>query len=48
MGAGYGMWLLDLDPSEAIALFVAPFVVGELLKIAAAVTIVRTGLVDPT
>lgn len=48
MGAGYGMWLLELSPAEAVGLFVAPFVVGELVKMAAAVTIVRSGLVDPT
>lgn len=48
MGAAYGMWLLELTPGEAITLFVAPFVVGELLKLAAAIAIVRSDVVDPT
>lgn len=48
MGAGYAMWLLDLEPGKAIGQYVAPFVVGELVKMAAAITIVRSGLVDPT
>lgn len=48
MGAGYAMWLLALAPGEAIALYVAPFVVAELVKILAAITIVRSELIDPT
>ncbi|WP_247729093.1 biotin transporter BioY [Halovivax limisalsi] len=45
MGAGYAMLLLDLSPSEAIAGFVAPFVFFELVKMAAAIGVVRSDIV---
>ncbi|AGB16583.1 hypothetical protein Halru_1989 [Halovivax ruber XH-70] len=46
IGAGYAMWLLSLSPVEAAAQYVAPFVVGEVLKMAAAIAIVRDGRFD--
>ncbi|WP_254863387.1 biotin transporter BioY [Halovivax gelatinilyticus] len=48
MGATYGMWLLALSPTEALALYVAPFLIGELIKMVAAVAVVRSEIVDPT
>lgn len=48
MGAGYAMWLLSLSPAKAIGLYVVPFVIGDLVKMVATITIVRSGLVDPT
>lgn len=44
-GVGYVMWLLDLSAAEALAGYAAWFVPGELLKIAAAIAIVRSGVV---
>ena len=46
-GVAYAMWLLELGFTEAIAGFAVPFVPGELLKIAAAVAIVSSGIIDP-
>ncbi|ELZ08571.1 BioY protein [Halovivax asiaticus JCM 14624] len=43
IGAGYAMWLLSLSPVEAVAQFVAPFVIGEVLKMAATIALVRDG-----
>ncbi|MEY7852072.1 biotin transporter BioY [Natrarchaeobius sp. A-rgal3] len=40
-GAGYMAWLLELELGEAIALGVLPFVPGEILKIVAAIAIVK-------
>ena len=47
-GVAYAMWLLELGVGDALAGFAVPFVPGELLKIAAAVAIVQSGLIDPT
>ena len=47
-GVLWFMWLLEIGPLEAIAIGVAPFVVGEILKIAATVAIAKSGVVDPT
>ena len=43
VGSGWYAWLTGVGMVEAIAVMVAPFVVGDLLKVAAAVAIVRTG-----
>lgn len=47
-GVLWFMWLLELGPLEAIAIGVVPFVVGEVLKIAATVAVAKSGVVDPT
>ncbi|MFA9426292.1 biotin transporter BioY [Natronorubrum sp. A-ect3] len=47
MGAGYAAWLLALEPWEAIAVFALPFIPGELLKMAAAIAIVKSGRIEP-
>lgn len=47
VGTAYAAWLLDLEPWEAIAGFALPFIPGELLKIAAAIAIVRSGRIEP-
>ncbi|WP_290818145.1 biotin transporter BioY [Halovivax sp.] len=46
-GVAYAAWLLELGLSEAVALFAAPFVPAEVVKMAAAVAIVRSELVAP-
>lgn len=47
MGAAYAAWLLELEAWEAIVGFALPFIPGELLKMAAAVAIVRSGRLEP-
>lgn len=47
MGAGYMAWLLELSIQEAIAAGVVPFIPGELLKMAAAIAIVKSGRLQP-
>ncbi|QSW99731.1 biotin transporter BioY [Haloterrigena alkaliphila] len=47
MGAGYAAWLQHLEPWEAIAGYALPFVPAELLKMVAAIAIVRTGRLEP-
>jgi biotin transport system substrate-specific component len=47
MGVGYMAWLLELELWEAIVAGAVPFIPGELLKIAAAVAIVKSGRIDP-
>jgi biotin transport system substrate-specific component len=46
MGVGYMAWLLDLKLWEATLVGAAPFVPGEVLKIAAAIAIVKSGRID--
>jgi biotin transport system substrate-specific component len=46
MGVGYMAWLLDLELWEATLAGAAPFVPGEVLKIAAAIAIVKSGRID--
>ncbi|QCS41737.1 biotin transporter BioY [Natrinema versiforme] len=47
MGTAYMAWLLEMEAWEAIAAGALPFIPGELLKIAAAVAIVRSGRITP-
>ncbi|WP_306052550.1 biotin transporter BioY [Natronococcus wangiae] len=47
MGVGYMSWLLDLELWEATTMGALPFLPGEILKIAAAVAIVKSGRIDP-
>ncbi|RQG86961.1 biotin transporter BioY [Natrarchaeobius halalkaliphilus] len=47
MGTAYMAWLLDLEAWEAITLGALPFVPGELLKMAAAIAIVKSGRIEP-
>lgn len=47
MGTAYMAWLLEMEAWEAIAAGALPFIPGELLKIAAAVAIVRAGRITP-
>ena len=47
-GVLWFMWLLEIGLVEAIVIGAAPFVVGELIKIAAAVTVAKSGVIDPT
>lgn len=47
MGAAYAAWLLELEAWEAITAYALPFVPGELLKMAAAIAIVRSGRLEP-
>ncbi|RQH01495.1 biotin transporter BioY [Natrarchaeobius oligotrophus] len=47
LGAGYMAWLLELDAWEAFLAGVAPFIPGELLKMAAAIAIVKSGRIAP-
>ncbi|ELY47281.1 biotin transporter BioY [Natronorubrum sulfidifaciens] len=47
MGTGYMAWLLELGAWEAISLGALPFLPGELLKIAAAIAIVKSGRIKP-
>ncbi len=48
LGAGWLAWVLELSATEAAAQGVIPFIPGELLKIAAAIGIVKSGRIDPT
>ncbi|GAB3669189.1 biotin transporter BioY [Halopiger thermotolerans] len=43
MGVGYMAWLLDMNLWEAISVGALPFVPGEILKMAAAIAIVKSG-----
>lgn len=45
MGVSYMAWVTDLDLVEATVTSALPFVPGELLKMAAAIAIVRSGLI---
>ncbi len=47
MGTAYMAWLLDLELWEAVTLGVLPFIPGELLKMAGAIVIVKSGLITP-
>ncbi|MGQ3410897.1 biotin transporter BioY [Natrinema sp. LN54] len=47
MGTAYMAWLLEMEAWEAIAAGALHFIPGELLKIAAAVAIVRSGRITP-
>ena len=47
MGTAYMAWLLEFGTWEAISVGVLPFVPGELLKMAAAIAIVRSGRITP-
>lgn len=47
MGTGYMAWVLELGMWEAISLGALPFIPGELLKIAAAIAIVKSGRIAP-
>ncbi|MFA9417844.1 biotin transporter BioY [Natrinema sp. HArc-T2] len=47
MGTAYMAWLLDMSAWEAIAAGALPFLPGELLKMIAAIAIVRSGLITP-
>ncbi|RQG97900.1 biotin transporter BioY [Natrarchaeobius chitinivorans] len=42
MGVGYMAWLLELELLEAVAMGMVPFLVGDLLKMVAAVAIVKS------
>jgi biotin transport system substrate-specific component len=46
MGVGYMAWLLDLELWEATLVGAVPFVPGEVLKIAAAIAIIKSGRID--
>ncbi|QLK27176.1 biotin transporter BioY [Natrinema zhouii] len=47
LGTAYMAWLLEYTAWEAITAGVLPFIPGEILKIAAAVAIVRSGRITP-
>ncbi|ELY67640.1 biotin transporter BioY [Natrinema versiforme] len=47
MGTAYMAWLLEMAAWEAITAGALPFIPGELLKVAAAVAIVRSGQITP-
>ena len=47
MGTAYMAWVLGLEPWEAITMGALPFVPGELLKIGAAIAIVKSGRIEP-
>ena len=47
LGAGYMAWVLDLELWDALTLGVLPFIPGEILKMAAAIAIVRSGRIEP-
>lgn len=47
-GFGWYAWSTGLSLSRAFALVAVPLIPGDLLKIAAAVAIVRSGAIDPT
>lgn len=47
IGTAYMAWLLEYTAWEAISAGVLPFIPGEILKIAAAVAIVRSGRITP-
>ena len=47
MGTAYMVWLLEMTAWEAISAGALPFLPGELLKMAAAIAIVRSGRITP-
>ncbi|AFZ73917.1 biotin transporter BioY [Natronobacterium gregoryi] len=47
MGAGYTAWLFELSIREAVVASALPFLPFELLKMAAAIAIVKTGRIRP-
>ncbi|MFP8951637.1 biotin transporter BioY [Natrialbaceae archaeon A-arb3/5] len=47
MGAGYGAWLFQLEPWEALTAYVFPFVPGGVVKIVAAVAIIQSERISP-
>lgn len=47
LGTAYMAWLLELEAWEAITMGALPFVPGELLKIVAAIAIVKSGRLEP-
>ncbi|WP_222917792.1 biotin transporter BioY [Natrinema sp. SYSU A 869] len=47
MGTAYMAWLLGMGAWEAVTAGALPFIPGELLKIAAAIAIVRSGRITP-
>ena len=47
MGTAYMAWLLDMTAWEAIAAGALPFIPGEILKMIAAIAIVRSGRITP-
>jgi biotin transport system substrate-specific component len=47
MGAAYMAWVLDMAAWEAITAGVLPYIPGEILKMAAAIAIVRSGRIAP-
>lgn len=47
MGTAYMAWVLELEAWEAITAGALPFIPGELLKMAAAIAIVRSGRIEP-
>lgn len=47
MGTAYMAWVLDMGAWEAVTAGVLPFIPGEILKMAAAIAIVRSGQLEP-
>ncbi|SEW09773.1 biotin transporter BioY [Natrinema salifodinae] len=47
LGTGYMAWLLELAAWEAVTAGALPFIPGELLKMAAAIALVRSGRLEP-
>ncbi|SFC56082.1 biotin transport system substrate-specific component [Halobiforma haloterrestris] len=47
MGSGYMAWLLDMTVVEALMVGAVPFVPVELLKLVAAIAIVKSGRLQP-
>ncbi len=48
VGAGWLAWVLELSAAEAAAQGILPFIPGELLKMAAAIAIVKSRRIAPT
>ncbi|WP_226480172.1 biotin transporter BioY [Natrinema amylolyticum] len=48
LGTTWLGYVLELGTIEAVQLAVVPFIPGDLLKIAAAIAIVKSGRIDPT
>lgn len=48
LGTAWFAYVLELGAIEALQLAVVPFVPGDLLKIVAAIAIVKAGRIDPT
>ena len=47
MGTGYMAWLLEMNLWEAISVGALPFIPGEVLKMVAAIAIVKSGRIEP-